>query len=84
MIGWNQSSRFLTLQYGILSRKTAIMKRGRIQWASLSQTFMQERKNLASIKLAVASGKENMKFSISHIPIESAADLYQHVLKTKE
>ena len=84
MIGWNQSNRFLTLQYGILSRKTAIMKRGRIQWASLGQTFMQERKNLASIKLAVASGKENGKFSINHIPIENATDLYQHALKTKE
>ncbi|MDI3411232.1 hypothetical protein QKW52_17090 [Bacillus sonorensis] len=41
-------------------------------------------KNLASIKLAVASGKENVKFSINHIPIENATDLYQHALKTKE
>ncbi|QHZ47988.1 PH domain-containing protein [Bacillus sp. NSP9.1] len=82
MIGWHQSRYFFTLQYGSLSRKTALIKRGRIQWASLGQTSVQERKNLASIKLAVASGKENVKFSITHIPIEDATMIYQHALKT--
>ena len=79
---WNQSSRFLTLQYGTFARRTVIIKHGRIQWAALGQTVMQERKNLASIKIAVASGKENVKFSLNHIPIESATAIYQHAIKT--
>ncbi|MCY8232491.1 PH domain-containing protein [Priestia endophytica] len=55
--GWNQSERFLTLQYGVFFRNTAIIKRGRIQWIALRQTWLQERKHLASINMAVTSGK---------------------------
>ncbi|MDQ0227668.1 PH domain-containing protein [Metabacillus niabensis] len=83
MTGWNQGDDFLTLQYGSLSRKTAIIKRGRIQWSSIDQTYFQDKGNLASIRIAVASGKENVKLSLSNIPIEEAETIYQHTLITE-
>ncbi|MEW9910289.1 PH domain-containing protein [Bacillus pacificus] len=84
MIGWNQNEHFLTLQYGSLSRKTVIIKRGRIQWISVRQTNLQEKQHLASLKLAIASGKENIKFSLSHIPVDAANYIYKNTLKIKK
>ncbi|MED1613216.1 PH domain-containing protein [Bacillus paranthracis] len=84
MVGWNQNEHFLTLQYGSFSRKTVIIKRGRIQWASLRQTTLQEKQHLASLKLAIASGKENIKFSLSHIPVDAANHIYKNTLKIKK
>jgi putative membrane protein len=72
------------LQYGIFFRNTAIIKRGRIQWIALRQTWLQERKHLASINMAVASGKEKVKVSLNHIPYEEAMKVYQCILKKKE
>ncbi|WP_216701191.1 PH domain-containing protein [Priestia filamentosa] len=82
--GWNQSEHFLTLQYGVFFRNTAIIKRGRIQWIVLRQTWLQERKHLASINTAVTSGKEKVKVSLHHIPYEEAMHIYQCTLKKKE
>jgi putative membrane protein len=84
MIGWNQDEHYLTIQYGILTRRTVIIKRGRIQWAALRQTTLQERKQLASIKIVVASGKENVKYSLSHIPFDEAFRIYKSTLKRKK
>ncbi|KTD85182.1 hypothetical protein UQ64_21315 [Paenibacillus etheri] len=81
-MSWNQGDHYLTVQYGILSRKTVIIKRGRIQWVSIRQTTLQERKQLASIKIMIASGKENVKYSLNHIPSDAALRIYQNTLKT--
>lgn len=82
-IGWNQSENFLTLQYGKVTRKTALIKRGRVQWASLRQTALQAKKHLASVRVAVASGKVKVSMGLRHIPLAEAEKIYRYTLKPK-
>lgn len=70
--GWLQTDEFLTLQYGDLTRKTAIIKSGRVQWAALEQSIFQKQKNLANIEIAVASGQNDIMFNVKQLPIKDA------------
>lgn len=80
-IGWEQSEQFFTLQYGSFTRKTAIIKIARIQWTSVNQTIFQKNNYLANLKVAVASGQDDIMFNVKQLPFEEANCMRDRVSK---
>lgn len=80
-IGWKQSEQILTLQYGSSTRITAIIKIDRIQWNVITQSIFQKNNGLANVKIAVASGKDDMMFNVKQLTIEAAKKIVDSVNK---
>lgn len=69
---WSQEDGQLAIRYGSFSRQRVLVPRFRIQWHRTSQTPIQEGRRLATLKVAVASGKSGSAFSLRHF---SASDI---------
>ncbi len=54
--GWNISGRQMTLRSRALIKQTFIMKKHRIQAASMTQTILQKRIRLGSVRVSLKSG----------------------------
>lgn len=71
-VGWEYGRDFITIQYGNTTRKTAIIKADRIQWGLVRQTVLQKKRNIANVTIAVASGQNDMNFTVKQMPIDEA------------
>ncbi|MFZ0370714.1 MAG: PH domain-containing protein [Halobacillus sp.] len=54
--GWNLSDQQLTLKSRFINKQTFVMKRKRIQSAAVTQTILQKRVDLESIRVTLKSG----------------------------
>lgn len=72
-IGWDSEN--VIISNRIISKKTAIVKRDRIQDLSVSASWIQRFRSLCSAEVHVASGDHGSSFSIQDIN-ESDGDLY--------
>ena len=57
----------IQLQYRVLAKTTALVKRTRTQVSEISINPFQKRKNLASVNLTVASGAGGKTFSVDDL-----------------
>ncbi|WP_028561148.1 PH domain-containing protein [Paenibacillus pinihumi] len=76
---WSIQGDQLAIRYGAFNRCQALVPKRKIQWHSTSQHFFQRRKQLASLKVALPSGKGAAKYSILHLPEETAIQLKQWI-----
>ncbi|WP_258208502.1 PH domain-containing protein [Paenibacillus radicibacter] len=68
LTSWKLEEKQLTIQNGGFTRKVTLIKKDRVQWSQLSHTIFQQRKDIASVNLAIASGNNKMKVSLPYIP----------------
>ncbi|MGN7169321.1 PH domain-containing protein [Paenibacillus cellulositrophicus] len=69
---WSREENQLHIRYGSFSEKTVLIPISKVQWHKTSQTPFQAGKELATLKVAVASGKSGDKVSLRHA---SASDV---------
>ncbi|MBW7477121.1 PH domain-containing protein [Paenibacillus oenotherae] len=72
---WHAWDGRLFIQYGGFTKHQALIHRRRVQWNRMSETPFQLRKNLATISVALASGRNRAMFSIRHMSAVSAREL---------
>ncbi len=65
--GIYNDSDFMAIRYRILNRKSAFMRRKRIQVIEETVNPFQERKDLASLTVTVASGAKGTEFSVNDL-----------------
>ncbi|WP_179281205.1 PH domain-containing protein [Paenibacillus sp. XY044] len=70
---WSREENQLHIRYGSFSEKVVLIPISKVQWHKTSQTPFQAGKELATLKVAVASGKSGEKISLRHA---SAADVH--------
>ena len=79
-IGWDEKN--VIISDRALSKKIAIVKRDRIQDASVSASWIQRFRNLSSAEVHVASGDHGGAFSIDDIE-ESDGENYLNAINSK-
>ena len=67
--------RGLLLRWRGLSRTTALVPQKRVQYAGLSQSLLQRRRDLVSFEVGTAGASGPRRFSVSHLDGEQAAML---------
>lgn len=72
LTGWRVEENQLTIQNGVLTRRVALIHKDRVQWSRLTQTIFQQKREIASFKVAIASASDNLKLSLSYIPMQDA------------
>ncbi|MFD1954852.1 PH domain-containing protein [Paenibacillus thailandensis] len=65
---WSLEEGQLGIRSGSFSKQIALIPRFRVQWHRTSQSPLEEGKRLATLKVAVASGKSGARFSLRHAP----------------
>lgn len=81
-VGWSFHEEQLAYRYGLFSQYCVLVPKRRIQWYQMSQTPFQKNRELATIKIALASGKEGKKFTLRHLP-ESQVHALIHSISFK-
>ncbi|NBC25352.1 MAG: PH domain-containing protein [Bacteroidetes bacterium] len=81
-IGWENQN--IIISNRSLSKKTAIIKRDRIQDVSVSSSWIQKFRNLCSSELHVASGDHGSSFSIEDIEKDDGRRYLEEFFKQRE
>lgn len=81
-IGWENQN--IIISNRSLSKKTAIVKRDRIQDVSVSSSWIQKFRNLCSSELHVASGDHGSSFSIEDIEKDDGRRYLEEFFKQRE
>lgn len=81
-LGYNQS--LIKLQYRVLAKTTALIRRNRAQVAEISINPFQKRKSLASIQFTVASGAGGRPFSILDLEYNDALKVFKWPVEREE
>jgi putative membrane protein len=80
-IGWDSEN--IVISNRALSKKTAIVKRDRIQDISVSSSWIQGFRNLSTAEVHVASGDHGSSFSIQDIEKTDGTDFLNEMRKQK-
>lgn len=75
--GIGEEGETILLQYRRLSKTTAIVKRNRIQAVETKQNPFQQRLNLSSYSVVVASGNQGRSFSVREVAEDKTQDLWK-------
>ncbi|MBT2289359.1 PH domain-containing protein [Paenibacillus albidus] len=67
-VGWSFHDGQLALRYGVFSQHRVLIPKRRIQWYRMSQSTFQKNRKAATLKIALASGKEGKTFTLRHAP----------------
>ncbi|MCQ6559572.1 PH domain-containing protein [Paenibacillus mendelii] len=73
--GWSTGDRQIAIRYGGLSRQRALIPRQRIQWHEVTQSPIQARRELATLRVALTSGAARSLFSVRHASASAAHHL---------
>ncbi|UHA72488.1 PH domain-containing protein [Paenibacillus sp. 481] len=65
---WSVQDGQLAIRYGGFSLRRVLIPKKRMQWHRISQTALQARRGHATLKIAVAGGREPAVFAIRHAP----------------
>jgi len=65
----------LIARYRHFSQKTVILKKNRVQAASLRQTFLQKSKNLGNLSIHFASGKSGQTVTLRELDLDTGRDI---------
>ncbi|WP_187119050.1 PH domain-containing protein [Bacillus marasmi] len=75
--GWNITDDQLTLQYRLIDKNMIFLKKKKVQALEQQESFLQTRKNLASIKATVAAGFGGSHGKVVDIEQEHADQIYR-------
>lgn len=81
-LGYTES--VIKLQYRVLAKTTAILRRNRTQVAEMSINPFQKRKDLASVKLTAASGAGGRAFEIYDLEYNDALSVFKWPVEKEE
>lgn len=92
LLGWirykdaqlGYSDSVIKLQYRVLARTTAILRRNRTQVAEISINPFQKRKDLASVRLTAASGAGGRVFEIYDLEYNDALNVFKWPVEKEE
>jgi len=75
MASWHVTDRQLTIQSGHFARHIYFIPKKGIQWCQQEQSIWQERRDVASFKLVLISGKDKKEIELQHAATEDVATL---------
>ncbi|XOK62081.1 PH domain-containing protein [Paenibacillus elgii] len=80
---WSVGDDQMAVRYGGFSLRRALIPRKRMQWYRMSQTAFQARSERATLKIAVAAGRDPALFSVKHAPQATVREFIQWISKGK-
>lgn len=76
-VGWNITGSQLTLQYRAINKNTVFFKKSKVQAIDYQESYLQTRKNLATIKATVASGFAGTHAKVIDIEQKHADQIFE-------
>ncbi|MBE9915889.1 PH domain-containing protein [Paenibacillus donghaensis] len=78
-MGWSIVDGYIAIRYGGFSRHRVIIPKRRVQWHQMSQTPFQEYRQLANLRIALASGKGAAKFTLRYASLQHVRQLVDSI-----
>ncbi|WP_339274016.1 PH domain-containing protein [Paenibacillus sp. FSL W8-0426] len=82
---WSQEGgEQLAIRFGSFSRQQVLIPRSRVQWHRSTQTLFQEGKQIATLRVNVASSKSGAVFLLRHAPVTDVHKLFDWLSFTRK